>query len=157
VRRLFRRKLVRILTAMVSVTALAGTGIVASAIPAQAVGGTICLVSGTGCIGAPNLTAGSPVNLTASGRTINAHVVNGELVLQINAANNMCVGETGSNNSLLLVNCTNGFGRGWTMGTRNGAFTWADNDGNFITSADDVLGHTLQRLSSGFGFQRWSE
>ena len=147
-RRMFRRKLVRIFSAMVSVTALAGTGIVASANPAQAAGGTICLVSGTGCIGAPNLTAGSAVRLTASGRTINAHVVAGELVLQITAANNMCVGETPFNNSLLLVNCTNGFGRGWTMGTKNGAFTWADSDGNLITS-DGVVGHALQRLSPG--------
>lgn len=70
-RRLLRHKALTIIAAIISFTAIPAAGIVATATPALAATGVhICLSSGNGCIGAPTIGFGDPVELTAGGRFI---------------------------------------------------------------------------------------
>src|SRR5215467_2695995 len=69
-RRMLRHKALTIIAAVISLTAPAAA-IVATATPALAATGVhICLSSGNGCVGAPTISFGDSVELTATGRFI---------------------------------------------------------------------------------------
>jgi hypothetical protein len=115
-RRLLGRKAVTIIAAIISLTAVPATGIVATATPALA-SVHICNANGTlhGCIGAPTVNNGDPVVLTASGRDITevdqhfTYLGFEVYRLRIDASANQsqCVGVAASGN-LTLRNCSGG-------------------------------------------------
>lgn len=178
-RRLFRRKVLVTLAALISFTTIPAAGIVATATPAMA-STTICEASGNNrCIGAASLSSGAAaVNaMPASGRQFN-FVDKGFTCcggfevrqLQLAAAPTLCLGihldPTHAGDLITLRNCSGGNSNGtnWIRITDSTTATvrWSNTSEDtttFLTS-DDVLGSQLSVLSLGCSgspncFQRW--
>src|SRR5215467_9438813 len=151
-RTLFRRKGVRIITAIVSLTAI---GIVVTPGPALAAGIPICNTNGNMyCIGAPTIGIGDPVKLTVTGRIINLHdrgytCCGGHEVfqLQFDADRSKCVGlptNLSANNTVVRY-CSSGNDGGvnWAVelpASGPGVYFYSNRNGAWLASNNSLNG-----------------
>jgi hypothetical protein len=168
-RRLLRHKAVTIIAAIISFTAIPAAGIVATATPALAATGVhICLASskGNGCIGAPTINFGDPVELTATGRLIvevpagftccGGHEV---FHLQFSADATKCVGVPANALNTTVRACSGGDSTNvnWAEEPQSdGSIIWFNNTvGGFLLS-DNVQGDQLVLACGNGCFIRWN-
>jgi hypothetical protein len=168
-RRPLRHKAVTIIAAIISFTAIPAAGIVATATPALAtIGVHICLRSGNGCVGAPTINIGDPVELTATGRYIvevpagftccGGHEV---FRLQFSADATKCVGVPDGSLSTTVRACSGGNNSNvnWAEEPQgDGSIKWFSNTKNGFLSSDNRQGDQLFVGSNGCNgcFQRWN-
>jgi hypothetical protein len=159
-RRLLGRKAVTIIVAIISLSTIPAAGVAATATPALAanITGPICNSFGhMYCIGAPNLSNGSPVVLTSSGRTIteidqNFKTGNGFEVyrLQITATANttsQCLDIAASGN-ITLRDCSGGNSNNtnWAKEFATGGIIWISNTTNLNLTSDNALNDQLFKM-----------
>ena len=163
-RGLLRKKAVTIIAAIVSFTAIPAAGIVATATPALA-DVNICLVSGNGCVGAPTIDFGNPVELTL-GRDITRHDTflqfNGLEVfqLQFTSDTTKCVGVPDNSSKVTVRACSGGQNDNtyWAKDVLpDGSVKWLSTTKFGLLASDNVQGHQLFICSScGNGdYIRW--
>ena len=167
-RRLLRRKALTIIAAIISFTAIPAAGIAATATPAPAAtGGRICLASGNGCVGAPTINFGDPVELTATGRFIvevpagftccGGHDV---FRLQFSADATKCVGVPASGLNVTVRGCSGGDSTNvnWAEEVQSdGSIIWFNNHAGAFLVSDNVQGDQLVTFcGSNPCFIRWN-
>lgn len=161
-RRLFGRKAVTIIAAIVSFTAIPAAGIVATATPALA-SNYICTLSFPGgCVGAPTIGFGDPVELT-TGRLINevdqgytccggAHVFQ----FQFAADSAKCVGAVDNGIAVVVRACSGGneAGVNWAKFIFPAGIEWWNNPRQGFLGTDGIVGNQLFIANSchGCGF-----
>lgn len=160
-RRLLGRKAVTIIAAIISLSTILAAGVVATPALAANITGPICNSFGhMYCIGAPNLSNGSPVVLTSSGRTIteldqNFKTGNGFEVyrLQITATANttsQCLGIAASGN-ITLRDCSGGNSNNtnWAKEFATGGIVWISNTTGLNLTSDNALNDQLFQDGDG--------
>jgi hypothetical protein len=108
----------------------------------------ICLVHGTGCIGAPTVNSGDKVELTSSGRDLQELAQGGaQYKLRFNADTSKCVGAS-SDDNLTVRDCSNGSANVvWVKNFVSGGIHWFNSTNGLYLGSNNTLNQQLFECS----------